>query len=116
MTICGSKTIKEWQSATAPAVVERFEPAARGKVYQTDLKSLGVTEYGDILNRHSGGRAVPDRHAPHRRVRVLRERIGCPIVPSRERPVPTHAAELTVAFHPQDFGSATCCDHSSRHA
>ncbi len=50
VTICGSRSIKAWQPVTDPAVLERLEPAARGKVYQADLKSLGVTEYGDLLH------------------------------------------------------------------
>ena len=29
-------------------MISRLDPAARGKVYQTDLKAQGVTEYGDL--------------------------------------------------------------------
>ncbi len=50
VTICGSRTVKAWQAVTNPAVLERLDPAARGKVYQADLKALGVTEYGDLLH------------------------------------------------------------------
>ncbi|NQT14873.1 MAG: hypothetical protein HQ582_19115, partial [Planctomycetes bacterium] len=50
VTICGSRSVGAWQPVTDPAVLERLDPAARGKVYQADLRSLGVTEYGDLLH------------------------------------------------------------------
>jgi hypothetical protein len=50
VTICGSRTIESWQPVTDTTVLERLHPVARGKVYQADLKTLGVTEYGDLLH------------------------------------------------------------------
>lgn len=50
VTICGSRTVEAWQPVSDPTVLERLDPAARGKVYQADLKALGVTEYGDLLH------------------------------------------------------------------
>jgi hypothetical protein len=50
VTICGSRTVKAWQPVADPTILKRLDPAARGKVYQADLRSLGVTEYGDLLH------------------------------------------------------------------
>ena len=43
-----------------PAILNRLAPAARGNVYQVDLKALGVTEYGDLL--HDAAWEVQQRH------------------------------------------------------
>ena len=50
VTICGGKTVREWTPVTDAAVLKRLDPAARGKVFQADLKTLGMTEYGDLLH------------------------------------------------------------------
>ena len=44
--ISGGKRVTEWQVVTDPAVVERLDPAARGKVLQADLRAIGVTDFG----------------------------------------------------------------------
>ena len=44
--ISGGKRVMEWQPVTDPAVVERLDPAARGKVVQADLRAIGVTDFG----------------------------------------------------------------------
>jgi hypothetical protein len=46
--ISGGRFIKEWKPVTDRALLDRLDPAARGKLVQTDLRSLGVTEYGDL--------------------------------------------------------------------
>ena len=48
VTISGGRIVGDWKPVTDPAILQRLEPAARGKVFQTDLKALGVTEYGDL--------------------------------------------------------------------
>ncbi|MBT4816792.1 MAG: hypothetical protein HON70_13890, partial [Lentisphaerae bacterium] len=50
VTIVGSRTINAWKPVTDPATLDRLAPGARGKVFQADLKALGVTEYGDLLH------------------------------------------------------------------
>ena len=50
VTICGSRTVTAWQPVTDPDVLDRLDVSARGKVYQTDLGSLGVETYGDLLH------------------------------------------------------------------
>ena len=58
--ISGAQAITEWKPVTDQAVLERLDPAARDKVYQADLKTLGVTEYGDLL--HDAEWEVQYRH------------------------------------------------------
>lgn len=48
--VSGSHTVTDWKPVTDPAILDRLDPGARGKVYQADLKALGVTEYGDLLH------------------------------------------------------------------
>ncbi len=44
--LIGGKLLEDWQPVTDDAVLSRLEPSAHGKVYQTDLQALGITEYG----------------------------------------------------------------------
>ncbi|MBM3501261.1 MAG: right-handed parallel beta-helix repeat-containing protein, partial [Armatimonadetes bacterium] len=44
--LVGGKVLKDWEAVTDESVLERLEPTARGKVYQTDLRALGITDYG----------------------------------------------------------------------
>ncbi|OGV89744.1 MAG: hypothetical protein A3K19_04975 [Lentisphaerae bacterium RIFOXYB12_FULL_65_16] len=46
--ISGGKIVTGWQPVTDPAILERLDPVARGKVFQADLKAQGVTEFGDL--------------------------------------------------------------------
>jgi Right handed beta helix region len=46
--ISGGRVVTGWKPVTDPAVLNRLDPAARGKVFQADLRALGVTEYGDL--------------------------------------------------------------------
>ena len=46
--INGGRIVADWKPITDPAILNRLCPAARGKVFQTDLKALGITEYGDL--------------------------------------------------------------------
>jgi hypothetical protein len=44
----GGRTVGGWKPVTDPAVLNRLDPAARGHVFQADLKAQGITEYGDL--------------------------------------------------------------------
>jgi hypothetical protein len=46
--ISGGRFIDGWKPVTDAAVLARLDAGARGKVVQTDLKSRGITQYGDI--------------------------------------------------------------------
>lgn len=46
--LSGGRMISEWKLVTDPAVLQRLEPVARGKVFQADLRTQGITEYGDL--------------------------------------------------------------------
>ena len=48
--IVSGRSVTGWQPVTAPAVLNRFEPAAQGKVFQADLKALGITDLQGIGN------------------------------------------------------------------
>ncbi len=102
VTICGSRTVTAWQPVTDPEVLDRLDTSARGKVYQADLRSLGVTTYGDLLHdaaweaqwRHhqddnQGEATLGDALAAQRHVK----RTGKPVEPRLElffegRPMP----------------------------
>ena len=46
--IFGGRIVDTWKPVTDQAILERLDPAARVKVFQADLKTLGITEYGDL--------------------------------------------------------------------
>ena len=46
--LTGGQTVTDWKPITDQAILERLDPAARGKVFQADLKALGISEYGDL--------------------------------------------------------------------
>jgi len=48
VVLSGSLPLTGWKPVSDAAVLERLDPAARGKVFQADLKSLGISEYGDL--------------------------------------------------------------------
>jgi len=56
--LVGGKVVTNFQPVTDPAVLNRLDEAARGKVLQADLRALGVTEDGTPL------RSVPDYEPP----------------------------------------------------
>ncbi len=45
--LLGGKRITEFGPVTDREILDRLEPAARGKVRQADLKAAGVTDFGD---------------------------------------------------------------------
>ena len=50
--LVGGKVVTGWQLVADAAVLERLEPAARGKVWQANLKALGIADFGNVA---SGG-------------------------------------------------------------
>ena len=46
--ISGGKVITGWKAVTDAAVLNRLDAAARGKVFQVDLKTHGITDCGDL--------------------------------------------------------------------
>lgn len=46
--VSGGRRIGGWKPVTDSAVLARLDPSARGKVFQTDLRAQGITEYGDL--------------------------------------------------------------------
>ncbi len=46
--IVGWRVVTGWQPVTDPAVLKRLDPAAGGKVFQADLKALGITDLQGI--------------------------------------------------------------------
>ncbi len=43
--LIGGRTISGWQPVDNPAILDRLDPAARGKVMQTDLRAQGLTDF-----------------------------------------------------------------------
>jgi len=46
--LVGGRTVSGWARVKDPAVLERLDPSARGKVFQADLKPLAVTDLQGI--------------------------------------------------------------------
>lgn len=44
--LIGGKLVSNWAVVTDQALLSNLEPAVRGKVFQADLKTLGITDYG----------------------------------------------------------------------
>lgn len=49
--LIGGKVVTGWKPVTDPAVLDRLDAAARGRVLETDLKALGISDFG----KASGG-------------------------------------------------------------
>ena len=49
-TVClsGGRRMLTWSAVTHSETLARLDPAARGKLCQTDLRAQGITEYGDL--------------------------------------------------------------------
>jgi hypothetical protein len=46
--LVGGKTVTGWEPVTDPALLERLDPAARGQVFQANLRALGLTDLQGI--------------------------------------------------------------------
>jgi len=47
--LIGGREITNFRRITDPAILERLDEAARGRVWQADLKELGVSDFGDAV-------------------------------------------------------------------
>jgi len=57
--LLGGRKLSGLAPVTDPAVVSRFEEAARGHVLQVDLRGLGITSYGELKSRGFGRPITP---------------------------------------------------------
>ncbi len=48
--LVGGKVVTDWKPVIDPKVLKRLDKSAHGKVLQADLKSLGITDYGQVDN------------------------------------------------------------------
>jgi len=46
--LIGGREIANFKLVTDPAILERLDAPARGKVYQADLKALGIKDFGEV--------------------------------------------------------------------
>ena len=46
--LTGGRIVRQFEPVTDPAVLGVLEESARGKVFWTDLKSLGITDFGQV--------------------------------------------------------------------
>lgn len=44
--LLGGRIVKNWQKVSDPAILSQLEEAVRDKVWQTDLKGIGITDFG----------------------------------------------------------------------
>ncbi len=42
----GGQIVKNWQKVSDPAILSQLDEAVRDKVWQTDLKAIGITDFG----------------------------------------------------------------------
>ncbi len=48
--LVGGREVTNFQPVSDPEAVQRLDPAVRGKVYQADLRAIGITDFGDVVN------------------------------------------------------------------
>ena len=48
--IVGGRVVTGWKQVTDPAVLARLDESARGQVWQADLRALGITDFGQMMN------------------------------------------------------------------
>lgn len=46
--LMGGRVVAGWQAVSDEAVLDKLDPAARGRVLQADLRALGVTDFGQM--------------------------------------------------------------------
>ncbi len=49
--LVGGRVVSGWKPVIDPAVLARLDASARGRVWQADLKDLGITDLGDVAAR-----------------------------------------------------------------
>jgi len=57
--LTGGCSVTGWTPVTAPEVLDRLDPAARGKVLQADLRAQGITDFGALKSRGFGRPRTP---------------------------------------------------------
>lgn len=57
--LLGGREVGGFKAVADPAVLERLEPAARGKVLTADLKAAGVVDFGRLTTRGFGRPVTP---------------------------------------------------------
>jgi hypothetical protein len=48
VSLSGGARLRGWQPVSDPAVLKRLDPAARGQVWQTDLRAQGIDDFGPM--------------------------------------------------------------------
>jgi len=46
--LIAGEAVDQWKPVTENGILDRLDPAARGKVYQADLKALGIDDFGRV--------------------------------------------------------------------
>lgn len=57
--LVGGRFVSGWKKVTDTSVLSRLDPAARGKVFQADLKAQGITDYGELKSASGWGSSEP---------------------------------------------------------
>lgn len=57
--LVGGRFVTGWKLVTDSTVLERLDPAARGKVWQADLRAQGITDYGELKSAPNWGSSDP---------------------------------------------------------
>ncbi len=57
--LSGGREIHGFQPVTDPNVLKRFQPEARNHILQVDLKSQGITDYGEMTSQGFGRNVEP---------------------------------------------------------
>lgn len=57
--LLGGRVVSDWTRVTDPAVLARLDESARPHVRQTDLRRLGITNFGTLKSRGFGRATVP---------------------------------------------------------
>lgn len=85
--LVGGRFISGWKVVADASVLNRLEPAARGKVWQADLKALGIEDYGNVA---SGGLELFFEDKPARLARWPNEGFVKIRDVTKEAPVTSH--------------------------
>lgn len=57
--LLGGAVVRGFRPVTDRAILDRLDPAARGKVVQADLRAQGLTDYGSLTRRGFGASGRP---------------------------------------------------------
>jgi len=57
--LVGGRPVTGWTPVTDPAVLARLDPAARGRVLQTELPAQGISDFGALQSRGFGRQRTP---------------------------------------------------------